>query len=457
MKNTSLKSHLEVVAAANPERIAIYTAHKKISYLDICSTAWNDRGSAVVVYCKDIVNLARILVALDGIASSICPISTRLSKADISGILKQHNFSHVVTDLPIEETILFSEEGLTIVSTSELKSELADEQSVKWAKTTWLVPTSGTTASAKLVLHSLDSLARTALKTSQTECMPHVWALLYDVTRYAGYQVFFQALLGGHTLVVPDLTEPMNECVKLCLLNRVTHISATATLWRKILMCPGSEKLNLQQITLGGEAADETILAALNKVFPRARITHVYASTEAGVGMSVSDGKAGFPLSFLDDNAATVQSAIRDGHLFLRSCGAGQRYAGEQNLSNDEGWINTGDLVSVKGERFYILGRASGVLNIGGNKVIPEQVRHVLLEHEYILEAHVYGKKNPFTGTLVVVDIKLRDGLDESNSRVDIENFINNRLTTYQRPKVIRFIDDIKTNLTGKMVQKNEL
>ncbi|MCA8866734.1 MULTISPECIES: ANL family adenylate-forming protein [unclassified Halomonas] len=456
MKNTSLKSHLEVVTAASPERIAIYTPHKKISYLDICDITWDHSGSAVVVYCKDIVDQARMLIALDGTASSICPISTRMSKTDISSILNQHSFSHVVTDLPIEETALFTEKGLTIVSTSEPKPAATDEKPVEWIKTTWLVPTSGTTASPKLVLHSLDTLARMALKTTQTESMPHVWALFYDVTRFAGYQVFFQALLGGHTLVVPDLTAPMNECVKFCLLTGVTHISATATLWRKILMCPGSEKLNLQQITLGGEAADETILVALNKSFPRARITHVYASTEAGVGISVSDGKAGFPLSFLDDNAAVVQSTIRDDHLFLRSRGAGQRYAGEQSLSNEEGWINTGDLVSVEGDRFYIVGRASGVLNIGGDKVIPEQVRHVLLEHENILEAHVYGKKNPFTGTLVVADIKLRDSLDESESRVDIENFITEKLAPYQRPKVIRFIDEIKTNLTGKMVQKNE-
>lgn len=452
MKNTSLKSHLEVVSKTDPERIAIITAHERVSYADFCQANWHEKNSAVVVYCKSMINLTRALVALDGIASYICPISPRMNTTDISSILRQHNFSHVVSDLPIEAITSFSEAGLKIVSPTELVH--ADAPPVECENTTWLVPTSGTTSTPKLVLHSLNSLARTALKTPRQDETSQVWALFYDVTRYAGYQVFFQAMLAGQTLVVPDLAKSMHESVQLCLLNYVTHISATATLWRKILMCPGSENLNLQQITLGGEAADTQILNALRKTFPNTRITHVYASTEAGVGMSVSDGMAGFPCSFLGSKANPVQIAIHSEHLFLRTKGAGQRYADKQDILNDEGWIDTGDLVTIKGDRFYIVGRASGVLNIGGDKVVPEQVRHILLEHKDIIDANVYGKKNPFTGTLVVADIKLRSGINESDARLDIENFITDKMAPYQRPRVFRFVSEMEINTTGKMVQK---
>ena len=48
------------------------------------------------------------------------------------------------------------------------------------------------------------------------------------------------------------------------------------------------------------------LLNALRKSFPMARITHTYASTEAGLGISVSDGLAGFPVRFLESSKGSV-------------------------------------------------------------------------------------------------------------------------------------------------------
>jgi hypothetical protein len=43
-----------------------------------------------------------------------------------------------------------------------------------------------------------------------------------------------------------------------------------------------SRDIPLKQITIGGEAVDQVTLDMLRGVFPAARITHIYASTEAG-------------------------------------------------------------------------------------------------------------------------------------------------------------------------------
>ena len=81
----------------------------------------------------------------------------------------------------------------------------------------------------------------------------------------------------------------------------VNAMSATPTLWRKILMSDASRSLALRSITLGGEIADQQVLSTLASTYPSARIRHIYASTEAGTGFSVTDGKAGFPVSFLEN------------------------------------------------------------------------------------------------------------------------------------------------------------
>ncbi|AML51902.1 hypothetical protein RC74_12065 [Falsihalocynthiibacter arcticus] len=423
------------------------------NYGELCDVFWRGSRGDVIVCCENIENFARAMIALDGAVEAVCALNPDLPQGDIKVILSKRDFTCVVTDLPIASRKVFDDAGLVCLDVNDLKSETGnlDREAVS---TAWLVPTSGTTSTPKLVLHSLVTLAHTALKSSEVVDDPQVLALFYDVTRFAGYQVFFQALLGGHTLVFPGLTGPMNARVSFCADAGVTHISATATLWRKILMCPASKNLPLQQITLGGEAADQPVLDALRKAFPDARITHIYASTEAGVGMSVSDGKAGFPFKFSEKTFNGVRISLRDSRLFICSNSAAHSYAGEGQIVNDEGWVDTGDIVLVEGGRFYIIGRESGVLNVGGDKVVPEQVRHVLLEHDLVSDAVVYGKKNPFTGTLVVADVKLLAGTDKESAKRDLEFFLKKKLSSAQRPRVLRFVDDIEVNQTGKVVHK---
>ncbi len=59
--------------------------------------------------------------------------------------------------------------------------------------------------------------------------------------------------------------------------------------------------LDFKIITMGGEIADKNILQGLKLKFPNAKLLHIYASTEAGVGFSVKDAHAGFPKKYMDN------------------------------------------------------------------------------------------------------------------------------------------------------------
>ena len=158
--------------------------------------------------------------------------------------------------------------------------------------------------------------ARRSAARGQSE--PPVWGLLYDPSRFAGLQVVLQSLLGGGLLVAPDREGPGPSNSPFLQANGCTHLSATPTLWRKILMTSEGPFLPLRQITLGGEIADDPLLAALATRYPEARVTHIYASTEAGVGFSVKDGRAGLPVSYLADEIDGVGLKIVEDVLWLR-------------------------------------------------------------------------------------------------------------------------------------------
>src|SRR5262249_40287984 len=73
----------------------------------------------------------------------------------------------------------------------------------------------------------------------------------------------------------------------------------------------------------------------------------------------------------------------------------------------EDGWLDTGDAVEVKGEYLRILGRATEIINVGGLKVYPAEVESVIQALDNVSEVTVYGEKNPIAGNIVCARISL--------------------------------------------------
>jgi acyl-CoA synthetase (AMP-forming)/AMP-acid ligase II len=228
-------------------------------------------------------------------------------------------------------------------------------------------------------------------------------------------------------------------------------------------MSPLAQRLALRQITLGGEIADRAVLDNLRETFPHSRITHIYASTEAGVGFSVNDGRAGFPAELLDTPPPGVHLRVCDGRLWIRSTRAALRYlAHDQTIDNGDGFIDTGDIVEFRNGRYHFLGRASGAINVGGMKVHPEEVECILNAAPDVRESRVYARKNPFTGHVVVADIVLHRGLGETSeptreadARERILGLCREQLLPHMVPAVIRFVGSITVGAAGKVGRRD--
>lgn len=314
--------------------------------------------------------------------------------------------------------------------------------------TEWVLATSGTTATPKLVSYPFEALCRRVKRDSGKGATLR-WGLLYDVSRFAGLQVLLQAAFGGSCLVFTDPEAPLGDRVAGLARRGCNALSATPTLWRNLLMLEESTALDLSVVTLGGEMADQKILDALACRFPGARITHIYASTEAGVGFSIQDQRAGFPASFLDQPPEGIALRVDgEGGLHLR-VPTTQHYLLGGELRDAGGWVDTGDLVRREGDRFYFLGRANGCINVGGRKVFPEEVEQCIRAVEGVLEVAARGRRNPFTGQVVealVVPVAEMDGLRER-----IEVHCAKHLEEYKRPLVIRFVDGLEMTAAGKI------
>ncbi|WP_338589249.1 class I adenylate-forming enzyme family protein [Shewanella khirikhana] len=324
---------------------------------------------------------------------------------------------------------------------------------------TYILATSGTTGTPKLASYTLNTLTATAQKNI-VRGTEFIWGLSYDINRFAGLQVYLQAVVAGSALVIPSKNESIDSLVKLYVNNRVNCLSATPSFWRKVLMVPSHKRLPLKRITLGGEISNQSTLTALSNSFPDSTIIHIYASTEAGVGFAVKDKLEGFPFRFLAEETGLVcQLKVKNGLLWIKSrYGCSNLLKGELEVDLD-GFINTGDLVEVKGERVIFLGRESGSINVGGNKVMPEKVEAVLEDSIFVSMANVFAKNNPVLGALVYAEIALTEqgeALSSKALKAELIGFCRDKLEAFEIPVVFKRVDAIATNATGKKVRSKK-
>ncbi|WP_345868764.1 class I adenylate-forming enzyme family protein [Shewanella algae] len=321
----------------------------------------------------------------------------------------------------------------------------------------WILATSGTTGTPKLVSYELERLTGTA-KTDLEKGGVYNWALVYDVNRFAGLQVYFQSIRSGSKLTILESHNSVSEVIDLLISTNVNCLSATPSFYRKLLMEPSSHSIDLKRITLGGEIADQTILNTLKNTYQEAKIIHIYASTEAGVGFSVNDLREGFPTSFLDDLSDESyfhpKIKLKDGTLWIKSKNSSNVAISGLLEFDDDGYINTGDLVSIVNDRVLFMGRESGTINVGGNKVLPEEVERIILKHDAVSECHVFGKKNSMMGMLVACNVVLKDSCDDlSKLKKDIQSFCYEQLEPFKVPALIKFVDEIEKNSVGKIMR----
>ncbi len=318
-------------------------------------------------------------------------------------------------------------------------------------ETEWVIFTSGTTGAPKMVTHTLSSLTG-PLNDGVNHVSGAVWSTFYDVRRYGGLQILLRALLGGGSMVLSHADEAVLDFLKRLATASVTHISGTPSHWRRVLMSEAN-LIAPAYVRLSGEIADQSVLDRLKACFPPANIAHAFASTEAGVGFDVRDGLAGFPTSFLPNpnNNVDIEMRIVDNTLRIRSSRTASGYIG-QALSEHEGFIDTGDLIAQRGDRYYFVGRKEGVINVGGQKVFPEEVEDVIAQHPDVLFARVKSRKSPITGAIVVADIVLRPTSKAFDLvRADLITTCQQALAAHKIPVTWKQVETIEMTASGKI------
>ena len=112
----------------------------------------------------------------------------------------------------------------------------------------------------------------------------------------------------------------------------------------------------------------------------------------------------------------------------------------------EDGYFITGDKVLQKGAYIKILGRESEIINVGGEKVYPQEVENIIMELPNILDFSVYGEINPIIGNIVCAVIYLKNKEDLKKLYLRVKKYCATKLKKFMVPVKIQISDDILHN-----------
>lgn len=297
---------------------------------------------------------------------------------------------------------------------------------------------SGTSGPPKMMVHSIKRILG-QFTYQETPKDSFVWGLLFQVDRMSGIQVLLNAYSRNENIVCSSNNKNWLDKISDFKSLGVTAISGTPSLIRLLMRDVALRDLNLKQITLSGEIVDQFILNDLRSTFPNCRVTQIYASTEIGFGFSISDGLSGFPREYLSRDFGRFRLSIVGDEL-------GIDFLGSDNPTNESLFL-TGDLVEIIEERVHFIGRRTGVVNVGGSKVSPEEIEESIRGIAGVFDAYVYGVKNSQMGEILVAKVMCSESLTGREIRIVLKTL----LPSFKVPAIVEIVNKIDLNSNGKI------
>ena len=414
------------------------------------------RGASVVIAVQDQLTAAIAMIELDGVARRMVLCTPDLPREQILSVAKCTGSDALLCDSDMSG---LGRANVGICFTPDQIPSRYEGARTKTHDTEWILLTSGTTGTPKLVLHDLRSLKHALAPRTRTDDAV-VWSTFYDIRRYGGLQILLRGLRSG-SMILSSPNETIADYLARAGAAGVTNISGTPSHWRYALMSGAAAKISPRTVRLSGEIADQAILDALRSTYCDAAVVHAFASTEAGVAFEITDGRAGFPASWVGPRDADVQIEVESGSLRVSSAGNAKRYLNEDigPLVPSDGFVDTNDQVELRDGRYYFIGRRDGVINVGGLKVYAEEVEALINSHPNVRMSLVKGRRNPIMGEIVTAEVVLIVGPSDHQASVattlcsEIIDLCRRNLSTHQVPAMIRIVSALPVSASGKLLR----
>jgi long-chain acyl-CoA synthetase len=288
---------------------------------------------------------------------------------------------------------------------------------------------SGSTGKSKAALHNFTALLEKFKVVRRQMCT--LTFLLLD--HIGGINTLLYTLSNGGTVVSVQSRDP--EIICQAIERHKVELLPTSPTFLNLLLISEAysnhDLSSLKRITYGTEVMPETTLKRIHEILPNVELQQTYGLSELGILRSKSKDSGSL---WVKVGGEGFETKVINGVLWIRAQSAMVGYLNAPSPFDEQGWMNTEDMVETNGDYIRILGRRTEIINVGGEKVYPVEVEDVLMRMENLRDATVYGEKNPITGNIVVARVNLFEPEELMALKSRIRAFCKDKLAPFKIP-----------------------
>jgi acyl-CoA synthetase (AMP-forming)/AMP-acid ligase II len=215
-------------------------------------------------------------------------------------------------------------------------------------------------------------------------------------------------------------------------------------------------------VRMGSAPVSQSLMEALHRALPAAKVTNAYGTTEAGPvvfgphprGLPQPEMSVGYPhpqvaLRLIDERGRVAEQ----GALEMKCPAVMLGYHNRPDLPppiTPDGFYRTGDVFRRDADGFhYFLGRTDDMFVSGGENIYPGDVERMLERHPAVAQACVVPIDDDIKGQKPVAFIIAKPG--PRPDAEDIKRFALANAPAYQHPRFVWFVDRLPLSTTNKI------
>ncbi|MDH2444929.1 long-chain fatty acid--CoA ligase [Amnibacterium sp. CER49] len=275
----------------------------------------------------------------------------------------------------------------------------------------------------------------------------------------------------GATIVLLPKFEPV-AALNAMVEHRVDIFTAVPTMYVALLQAAaaGAPTPQLRYAISGGAPLPLAVLEAFEETFG-ASVHEGYGLTETSpvvsfnrVGEEIHPGTIGRRIWGVDveiadadrEDAIVVLPRGEIGELVVRGHNLFTGYLGKPDATAAvvvDGWFRTGDLATMdEDDLITIVDRKKDMILRNGYNVYPTEVENVLVRHEAVQTAAVFGVPHEVHGQEIAAAVVLKQGAQATEQ--EIIDFVKERIAAYKFPRVVHFVPELPLGPSGKVLKR---
>ena len=328
----------------------------------------------------------------------------------------------------------------------------------------YLIYTSGTTSLPKGVgvTHSNSIFTTKNIINTLGYTNSDVDFLPLSLSHSFGLGCLHTSLFAGSSVVLQKNASDISEILDSIEKNNATTLAAIPATLSKILLLDNKKMeetiSKLRLIITNSTSIHPDTVKKYKEILKNGKIATYYGLTEASRSTFMIFDNSKYESVGLPPNDVEIKivgnenSVPKKGEIWIKGKNVIKKYWDNKQADENliDGWLKTGDFGYVDSEGYlYLLGRLDDVINVAGEKAIPEEIENVVKMLSGIDEAIAVPMKHDIFGS--VVKLLIHKTSDSKIEKSEILKHCIKNLERYKVPAKIEFIDKVPKTDYGKI------